>query len=126
RMARLNGKARTYQPSSLFVLGPMSAGVSWNGPITESGENYAGIQEVRIRVMGEEEIDTAMGRLKAIRIERSGDWTNKKNGKTGKTHWVYWYHGPAKQAVRYERFNTTSEGRVLAREIQELVAFGVK
>ncbi|MBL8515315.1 MAG: caspase family protein, partial [Betaproteobacteria bacterium] len=51
RMERINGKDRTYQPSSMIFLFPMSAGVSWNGTITESGENYAGIQEVRIRVM---------------------------------------------------------------------------
>lgn len=126
RKERISGKVRTYQPSSMFFLFPMSAGVSWSGTITEGGENFSGVQEVQIRVIGEEEIDTALGRLKAIRIERSGDWVNKKNGQTGKTRWVYWYHGPAKQAVRYERFNTTSEGRVLAREIQELTAFGVK
>jgi hypothetical protein len=126
RAERINGKVRTYNPSSMFMLFPMSAGVTWNGKIIEGGEDYDGTNEVRIRVIGEEEIETAMGRLKAIRVERTGEWKNLKTGRTGVTHWVYWYHGPAKQALRYERFNTTSEGRVLAREIQELVAFGVK
>jgi Caspase domain len=126
RQERINGKIRTYQPASMFFLFPLSPGVMWSGKILESGEDYSGTNDVGIRVIGEEIIETPMGKLRAIRIERTGNWTNTKTGKTGTSHSVYWYHGPAKQAVRYERFNTTAEGRVLTREIQELVAFGVK
>jgi hypothetical protein len=126
RTDRINTKLRNYQPSSMFFVFPMSPGLSWNGTITETGEDYAGTQEVKIRVLGEEEIDTPMGRLKTIKVERNGEWKNLKTNKTGVTRWTYWYHGPAKQAVRYERSNATSEGRLLFKETQELVAFGVK
>ena len=110
----------------MFFVFPMSAGVSWSGLVTEGGEDYSGVNDVRIRVIGEEELDTPLGHLKGIKIERTGNWKNMKSGKTGTTRWTYWYHGPAKQAVRYERSNTTSEGRVLIKETQELVAYKVK
>lgn len=126
RAERLNGKLRTYEPSAMFFVFPMSAGVSWSGMVTEGGEDYSGTNNVRIRVAGEEEIDTALGRLKAIKVERTGEWKNLKSGKTGTSKSTYWYHGPVKQAVRYERSNTTSEGRLLLKEIQEVEAYGVK
>ncbi len=126
RSDRVNGKFRAYQPSSMFFVFPLSPGLSWNGMVTESGEDYAGTNDVRIRVVGEEEIETPMGRLKTIKVDRTGEWKNTKTSKTGTTRWTYWYHGPAKQAVRYERSNTTSEGRLLVKETQELLALGVK
>lgn len=126
RVERINGKLRSYQPSSMFFVFPLSPGLSWSGTVTENGEDYAGTNDVKIRVIGEEEIDTPMGRLKTIKVERTGDWKNLKTNRTGTTRWTYWYHGPAKQAVRYERSNTTAEGRLLYKETQELVAFGVK
>ncbi len=126
RAERLNGKLRTYQPSAMFFVFPLSPGISWSGMVNEGGDDHAGTNDVRIRVIGEEEVDTPMGRLKTIKVERTGDWKNTKTGKTGTTRWSYWYHGPAKVPVRYERSNTTSEGRLLVKELQELVAFGVK
>jgi hypothetical protein len=122
----VSGKLRTYQPSAMFFVFPMSPGVSWGGTVLDKSDDYAGTNDVRIRVVGEEELDTPMGRLKALRIERTWEWRNTKSGKTGITRWAYWYHGPAKQALRYEKTNTTTEGRVLAKETQELVAYGVR
>jgi hypothetical protein len=104
----------------------MSVGVAWSGMVVEGGDDYAGTNDVRIRVVAEEEIDTPLGRLKTLRIERTGEWRNTRSGKTGTTRWTYWYHGPAKQALRYQRTNTTAEGRLLTKETQELVAYGVK
>ncbi len=126
RSEHIGGKLRTYQPSSMFYVFPMSVGVSWSGIITEGGDDYTGTNDVRIRVVGEEEIDSPLGRLKTLRIERAGEWRNTKTGRTGTTRWTYWYHGPAKQALRYQRSNTTAEGRLLIKETQELVAFNVK
>jgi hypothetical protein len=121
---RLAGKWRTYSPSAMFFLFPMTPGTHWSGQVTEGWDGYEGSSEVRLRVIGEEEIDTAMGRLRAIKLERVADWHNKRSGKTGSTRWVFWYHGPAKTGVRFERSNATSDGKILVKELQELTAFG--
>ncbi len=121
-----NGKLRTFVPSAMFYLFPMTPGASWSGRVIEGGDGYDGINDITLRIVGEEEIDTPMGRMKGIKVERSGDWKNKKSGKTGTTRWTFWYHGPAKSGIRFERSNTTSDGKVLVKETQELVAFGSK
>ncbi|MBL8521638.1 MAG: caspase family protein [Betaproteobacteria bacterium] len=123
---KIGGKVRTYSPSAMFYFFPMTPGLSWSGTVTEGGDDYSGSNLVTLRVIGEEEIDTALGKLRAIRLERTGEWRNARNGKTGISRWTFWYHGPAKQAVRFERSNTTHDGRLFFKEVQEIMAFGVK
>jgi Caspase domain len=120
-------KVRTYTPSTLFYVFPLTPGLAWSGVSVErTGDSQISDLNAKITAIGEEEIDTPMGRLKTVKVERVADWKNRKTGKTGTSRWIYWYTAQAKSAVRFERSNTTSEGRVLIRETQELIAFSVK
>ncbi len=124
---KIGGKTHTYTPSALFYVFPLTPGLSWSGVTTEQvGDEYASDINAKITVRGEEEIDTPMGRLRAIKVERVGEWKNRKSGKAGTSRWTYWYVAHAKMPVRLERSNTTSEGRVFIKETQELIAFSVK
>ena len=124
---RIGGKLHTYTPSTLFFVFPLTPGLSWSGvSVQQVADEYAYDLNTKISAVAEEEIDTPMGRFKTVKVERVADWKNRKTGKTGTSRWTYWYTAQAKSAVRYERSNTTSEGRVYVKETQELIAFAVK
>ena len=124
---RIGGKVHTYTPSTLFFVFPLTPGLSWSGVSVEQVANeYASDLNTKISAVAEEEIDTPMGRFKTVKVERVAEWKNRKSGKSGTSRWIYWYTAQAKSPVRYERSNTTSEGRVFIKETQELIAFAVK
>lgn len=124
---KIGDKVHTYTPSSLFFVFPLTPGVKWSGITVEQvGDEYATDLDTKIAAVAEEELDTPMGRFKTIKVERVAQWKNRKNGKTGTSRWTYWYTAQAKMPVRYERSNTTSEGRVFIKEQLEMVALGVK
>lgn len=120
-------KFRTYTPSTLFYVFPLTPGLTWSGiSVEEIAGDYVSDLNTRIAALGEEEIDTPMGRFKTIKVERVAEWKNRKNGKSGTSRWTYWYTSQAKSALRFERTNTTGEGRLFIKETQELIAFNVK
>lgn len=119
------GRVRRYTPSTLTFLFPLTPGLAWSGKAVEQGEDYTTELETRIRVVGEEELATPAGRMKAVRVERSVAWTNRRTGSTGIHQSTYWYSARAKSPVRIERSNATSAGRVFLKETQELTAFAV-
>ena len=123
---KVGGKERTYTPSTFFYLFPLTPGLTWSGKTVEEGEGYASDLETKINAIGEEEITTPFGLIKTIKVERVSDWKNRKTGKTGTSRWTYWYTAQAKSAVRLERSNTTSEGRVFIKETQELLSYSLK
>lgn len=124
---KVGGVARTYTPSTLFFVFPLTPGLTWSGVAVEEAEDgYVADLNSKISALAEEEIDTPMGRFKTIKVERVVEWKARKSGKTGTSRWTYWYTSQAKSPVRYERSNTTSEGRVFIRETHEMVAFAVK
>ena len=124
---KIGDKVHTYTPSTLFYVFPLTPGLTWSGiSVEQVGDDYASDLNTKIAALGEEELDTSMGRFKTIKVERVADWQNRKTGKTGTSRWTYWYTSQAKSALRFERSNTTSEGRVFIKETQELIAFSVK
>ena len=124
---KVGDKTRTFTPSTLFYVFPLTVGLSWSGiTVEEIPGSYISDLNTKITGIAEEEIETPAGLFKTIKVERVANWTNRGNGKSGVSVWTYWYASPAKSAVRFERSRTTSEGRVLNRETQELIAFSVK
>ena len=124
---KIGDKVHTYTPSTLFYVFPLTPGLTWSGIAVEKvdDEPFSDL-DTRISAIAEEEVDTPMGRFKTIKVERVANWKNRKNGKTGTSRWTYWYTSQAKSALRFERSNTTGEGRVFIKETQELLAFSVK
>ena len=124
---RVGDKIRTFKPSTLFYVFPLTVGLSWSGiTVEEIPGSYTSDLNTKITGIAEEEIETPAGRFKTIKVERVANWKNRGNGNSGVSAWTYWYASPAKSAVRFERSRTTSEGRLLNRETQELIAFSVK
>lgn len=119
-------RMRKYTPSTLFYLFPMTQGASWTLKHTdEAGDRITDV-EVQISVKGEEEVSTPAGKMKAIKVERIGNWRQRKTGSTGISAWTYWYTAQVKRWVRAEWTNTATGGRVLNRETQELQSYRVE
>ena len=76
--------------------------------------------------MGEEEVDTPVGKLKGMHVVRESHWTQRDDKRTGVRTWTYWYNAAVKRFVLAEDANVTSDGKVLWRERWELVAYDVK
>ena len=124
---KIGDKIRTYTPSNMFYVFPLTLGLTWSGIVVqETGKDAISDLDTKVSVLGEEEIETTMGRFKTVKIERIAEWKDRKVNRTGTSRWVYWYSSAAKASLRFERTNTTGEGRVLIRETHELVAFAVK
>ena len=124
---KMGDKIHTFSPSTMFFVFPLTPGLSWSGVTVEQvGDEYASDLNTKISALAEEDIETPMGVFRTVKVERVANWKNRKTGKTGVSRWTYWYTAQAKSPVRYERSNTTSEGRVFIKETQELIAFAVK
>ena len=124
---RIGDKLRTYTPSNMFYVFPLTQGLNWRGTVVQqTGSDVFSDLDTKVSVMGEEEVETAMGRFKAVKIKRVADWRDRKSNRTGTSQWTYWYSSQAKTSLRYERVNTTGDGRVIINETHELIAFSVK
>lgn len=124
---KVGDKIRTFAPSTLFYVFPLTPGLSWSGvTVEEIAGSYVSDLNTKITCIGLEDIDTPAGRFKTVKVERVAQWKNRNGTRSGVSTWTYWYSAEAKSAVRYERSKSTSDGRVLSRETLELVAFSVK
>jgi hypothetical protein len=119
-------KQRTFTPSSMLYVFPLSPGLSWGGRFVDETPDVVSEVDVKIRAVGEEEIEVPAGRFRAIKVERAGEWKVSKSGNTGRSVWTYWYSSQAKIFLKYEWTNTTSDGKVINRESMEMVSFSVK
>jgi hypothetical protein len=119
-------KTRTFTPSSMLYVFPLSPGLSWGGRFVDEAGDVISDVDVKISAVGEEDIDVPAGRFRAIKVERAGTWKSRKNGNTGISRWTYWYTSQVKIFLKYEWTNTTSDGKVLNRESMEMVSFTVR
>ena len=120
---------RMYQPASQMYAFPMNLGHSSNirALETESAGKRAWDQEVRIEVLGEEEIDTPAGRFRAMKLGREVRWTERdKPNNNGVNRWTYWYSGQAKRWIAAEHTNVTAAGKTIASERWDLESYNVK
>lgn len=123
---KIGGKLRSYSPSTLFFVFPLTQGLTWGGKMLEEGEDYVTDQDIKIAVLGEEVLQTAMGPMKVIKVERNATWKSRASNKQGASKWTYWYNSAVKVPVKYERINMTKDGRVFVHEVHEVVGVMVK
>ena len=120
----IGDKLRTYTPSTLYLIFPLTPGLEWSGKnVEQTGDDRFVDISLRIKVLGEEDFDAAFGKLRAVKVERLTDWTVRKSGETGTTRTVYWYSSQFKHSVRFEYRSTAKNGKVLVDEIRELLGF---
>ncbi|HUL95533.1 MAG TPA: caspase family protein [Usitatibacter sp.] len=120
------GRTDDFKPSNYFYVFPLRNGGTWTlKAFQKTGERGFDL-EVKLKVGAEEEVDTPMGKLRGIRIERQSAW-KQRNGKSGGVNtWTYWYNSAVKRFVAAEQANVTTDGKTLARERYDLVAYDVK
>lgn len=115
-----------FRPSNYFYVFPLRNGGTWTLKATQhTGERVFDLQ-VKLKVGGEEEVDTPMGKLRGIRIERESAWKQRNGKAAGVNTWTYWYNAAVKRFVAAEQANVTADGKTLARERYDLVSYDVK
>ena len=82
--------------------------------------------KIRLTVGAEEEVETAMGPMRGLRIERVANWKARQGKASGVNTWTYWYNANVKRMVLGEVRNVTDSGKVLQHERHELAAYELK
>ena len=126
RIERPGGRVETYKPTNYFYVFPLKPGADWEAKVEQGVGNRITDLGIRMKVLGEEEVEMPWGRLRAIKIERESRWKQRDNKGSGVRKWTYWYNAGIKRFVRAEDLNTTTEGKVLSHERWELAAYDVK
>ena len=117
-------KLRTYTPSTLHLVFPLTPGLEWSGKYVEqTGDDRFVDVSLRIKVHGEEDFDAPFGKVRVVKVERLNDWTIRKTGDTGTSRTVYWYNSQMKRPLRFEVRSMASNGKVLVDEVTEMLGF---
>ena len=126
RIVRNAERIEVYKPSNQFYVFPLKPGATWNLKThQELGDKQYDIK-ISLKVGNEEEVSTAMGPMRGLRIDRESQWKQRGGDNAGVSRWTYWYNSAAKRFVAAEESNTTSAGKVLSRARHELAAYNVK
>jgi hypothetical protein len=126
RVVRPGGAVENMQPSNQFYLFPMKSGASWDlNSVQQVGPRTYDLK-IALKVGAEEEVDTGMGKMRGIRVERVTNWKGRAGAGSGVNTWTYWYNADVKRFVLGETKNVTDRGKVLQHERQELVSYELK
>jgi hypothetical protein len=131
RSTRRVGGFDTYSPSAQSYLFPMKTGNSWSLKLTQvttdgEGRKRTTDVKVKLRVVGEEEVEPVAGKMRAMRVERVAEWKQRGSDSAGVRTQTFWYSGPVKRWVRMEDKNVTSAGKILQHEVWDLVGYKVQ
>jgi len=70
RITRSGGMAESYTPTNYFYLFPLKVGAAFDAKcVQEIGKRSTDLA-ISLKVVGEEEVDTPLGKLRALRVER--------------------------------------------------------
>lgn len=120
-------QASAFRPSARFYVFPLAPGeVRRALPFEQvtGKRHYDGT--VTLNVIGEEDVVTPAGRIRAIRIERVAEWTRRGGAEAGTNTWTYWYNAAIKRWVLAETRNVTREGKLLRHERFELLSYALR
>ena len=120
------GVADDFRPSNYFYVFPLRGGQTWTLKATQKRGDRQFDMAVKLKVGGEEEVETPMGKLRGVRIERESAWQQRNGKAAGVNTWTYWYNAGVKRFVAAEQNNVTADGKTLVRERYDLVAYEVK
>ncbi|WP_418122782.1 hypothetical protein [Variovorax sp. 160MFSha2.1] len=114
-----NGKTTT----RVLFAWPLSAGKQWNYeymvPITNSPPATF---RMTAEASGWEDVQTAVGKFKALKVVHTGTWDPGTGAATGKVTQTYWYAPEVKNYVRSQTEMTGADGAPGLRELTELIA----
>jgi hypothetical protein len=115
-----------YTPSTHHFVFPLRPGAVYDLAFAQESTERNYDAKVRLSVGAEEELDTAAGRLRTVKVVREVKWKQRGVDNRGANTWTYWYSPEVKRLVRGENLNATSAGKVLLHERWELDSFSVK
>ena len=114
------------KPSNQFYLFPMRPGATWDlASVQQVGDRMYDLK-IKLTVGAEEEVDTAMGKMRGLKIERVTHWVARGGKGSGVNTWTYWYNANVKRMVLGETRNVTDAGKVLQHERHELASYELK
>jgi hypothetical protein len=125
-LKRSDGTEETFSPSNNFYAFPFRIGTSWSRKVVQHIGKRVYDLDIKVSVLGEEEVQTAAGKVRAIKLQRETRWKERKKDNAGTNIWTYWYNGGVKRWVVGEATNTTTTGKVLLNERHELASFDLK
>ncbi len=126
RITRVDGQVETWTPSVQSILFPMLPGSSFAlKSVQRLGERTFDI-DIDLKVLGEEEVETALGRMRGMRLERVARWKQRGRDHGGVNNWTYWYSAQTKRYFLSEQTSTTTSGKLTLRERQEIVDYALK
>ena len=130
RMQR-SRSVETFTPASTWFAFPMRPGnvsdVKFVQTITESeGRVRVMDSQVKLTVIGEEEVEVPAGKMRAIKVERVANWKQRDSENGGVRTQVYWYNGAVKRIVLMEDKNVTLKGKTLLHERHALTSYGTQ
>jgi hypothetical protein len=79
--------------------------------------------QVKLTVIGEEEIEVPAGKMRAMKVERVANWKQRDSENGGVRTQVYWYNGAVKRVVLMEDKNVTFKGKTLLHERHALTSY---
>jgi hypothetical protein len=126
RVVRPGGVVENMQPSNQFYLFPMRQGATWNLTSVQEVASRTFDLKIALTVGAEEEVDTAMGKMRGIKVERVAHWKAREGPASGVNTWTYWYNSNVKRMVLGITKNVTDKGKVLQHERHELAAYEIK
>lgn len=130
RMRRGN-TVETFSPPTPWYVFPMRPGnVSDIRTVQTSTDADGRIRttdsQVRLTVIGEEEVEVPAGKIRAVRVERVANWKQRDSDNGGVRTQTYWYSGQVKRLVQLEDRNVTLKGKTVLHERHALASHNVK
>jgi len=121
----------TFSPPTPWFVFPMRPGNSSTIKTVQTTTEADGRvkvtdSEVKITVIGEEEIVVPAGKMRAIKLERLANWKQRDSDNGGVRTQTYWYSGPVKRLVLIEDKNVTLKGKTVFHERHALVSHSVQ
>jgi len=126
RVVRQGGTVEEMHPSNHFYLFPMRTGAAWDLTSVQMIGQRTYDLKVNLKVGAEEEVDTAMGKMRGLRVERVAHWKARDGKGAGVNTWTYWYNANVKRMILGETTTVTDAGKVLQHERHELASYELK
>jgi hypothetical protein len=127
RVKRAEGH-RIYSPSSQMYVFPLNPGSRFTlAAVEDIPDKRTYDLEVSMSIGGEEEVVTAAGRFRAVKIDRKVRWVRRqKPDDAGVNTWTYWYSGQVKRWIVAEQSNVTDKGKQIQRDRWELESYRIR
>ena len=126
RTVGANGRVDDFSPSLFAFAFPLMAGSRWSMDVEQRNAERIFDLKVAGKVVGEEQVETAAGTMRTMRVEREVKWHRRKGNDAGVSKWTLWYNPAVKRFVAAEQSNVTKDGKTLVDERYELVSYTVK